>query len=199
VLSTLLQHCAMCSTDSDDRPYIVEMTWGQSSRATVYAYADNGGLLGVTVIRSREPPDPVRRRFYCTRELWYEVLALARRCGWLPMGTIPAVRCKEEWERRGRFNNSYDPDTWLYAKQLEAADTAELANALERALEDWVAAEIMRSLSTLLRGAWVGDGDSKPVHHRMSREFLHEFIGFLRKGPFELTLVAAAQDGPQHG
>lgn len=174
--------------DSDNTPFIVEMAWGRPTQAKVYAYGEDGGLVGMTVIRSREPSGPNRRRVYCTRELWYAVLALGRKSGWLPMGTVPAPRCNEEWQRRGRFDNGYDPDIWLYAKQLEAADTAELADALERALGDSGAGETMQFISALPRVApRVRDGGCERVHERLSHAFLREFIAFLRKGPLELA------------
>jgi hypothetical protein len=168
----------------DNTSLIVEMAWGRPSRAIVYEYAEDGGLVGVTLVCSRQTPDPVRRRLCCSRELWYAVLALGRQYDWLPTGTAPAPRSVEAWEQRGWFDDGYDPDTWLYAKQLFAADAVELADALERALRDPAACARMRVVSTPLRAAQlVGPAQSDPIHDCLSAACLRELIAFLRKGP----------------
>jgi hypothetical protein len=172
---------------------IVELSWGRASQAMVYEYADDGKLTGVTLVRSLEEPDPERRRLCCTRDIWYAVLALGRRYQWLPMGSAPAPGSQQAWDARGWFDNGYDPDTRVYAKQLLPADTAELADALERALDDPAAAELMRLMS-IMTGVTAGSGEAGPpaVHGCLSPANLRDLITFLRQGP----LVFAWADLP---
>ena len=79
----------------------------------------------------------------CGGEVWRAVLALGRSYGWEPMGTEPADSSRVAWEKFGRFENDYKPDSWQYAKRFEAEDAARLADALEKAPTDSFIAKLI--------------------------------------------------------
>ena len=173
--------------------HTVEMAWGRPWQGSVYEYADDGRLVGLTVFRSLEAPDPERRRFSCSSQAWHASLALGRKYGWLPMGTVPAARCIEGWAERGDFDNGYYPEEWAYAKQVRGTDAAALADALERALKDPAAAPIVQALRPARRCTQAASDHA--ALEPSPQEFLRKFVAFLRMGP----LVFAWADPPKTG
>lgn len=165
--------------------FIVEMCWGRSDGLLVYGLDADGELVPSHYIPSSTPPDPERREFNCHMFTWKNVLELGERAGWVPQGTIPTDSSRDVWAKLGRFESSYKPEEWQYAKQFRADDAASLADALQRVLDSGAGQEVMtsRPMPLLLR-----DGMSLEeiidANRNISPVFLRDFIAFIRKGCF---------------
>src|SRR5687768_14901529 len=124
--------------------FVVDMSWGQVHRYIVWERDEVGAVTDVRVLRSREAPDPQRRVLYCGAQIWHDALALGRKHGWMPTGTICPQESREAWGREPAFDNSYEPRLRPHAKQVQADDAQGLAAALARAAQDPVELAILR-------------------------------------------------------
>jgi hypothetical protein len=121
------------------------------------------------------------RVLYCRGEVWYDTLALGRKHGWRPRGTLPAEAARAAWARAGHFDGSFEPRLRPYLKEFPQDEALRLANALERALEDPAELAMLRIALDVAGAAAGGDASRHPP---LSWAFLREFITFLREGPF---------------
>ena len=119
--------------------------------------------------------------------VWGKILALARMYGWKPTGTQAPKDWAEEEEGRV-WDGGY---VWNGGQIVIADDAEELADALERALDDipgfyaaWHKADISEDGGPLipveenLSPLEALSGENKPV--------VKEFIAFCRQGAFEI-------------
>jgi hypothetical protein len=159
---------------------VVEMSWGEPHSGLIVERDDDGAITNVRVLRSMHAPDPQRRTFYCSGQVWYDSLDLARKRGWRPAGTVPADESREAWARAGRFDSSFKPRLRPYVKQVSPQDAANLAHSLERALGDPVE---MAMLRVRLNAQRVRE-PLTPADRPLSSPFLRDFIAFLHRGPF---------------
>ena len=119
--------------------------------------------------------------------VWGKTLALARMYGWKPAGTLPPGDWADEEEGRA-WSGDYFTNS---GQKVTAADAAQLADALERALDDvpdfyaaWHKAVEGKDGGPLIP---VGvnlsplealSGENKPA--------VEEFIAFCRQGSFQI-------------
>jgi hypothetical protein len=142
-----------------------------------------GSITDAGVQGKRKAPGLEERSFYCTGQVWYDMLDLARKHGWRPAGTIPAEEAREAWAREARPDVGFEPRLRPYVKQVRAEDAVALANALERALADPVEMAMLRIRLDSARHE-VFDGLMTRTPRPLSSELLRDFIAFVRKGPF---------------
>jgi hypothetical protein len=153
------------------------MSWGQPHRGVLVERDGAGEIAAVRLLRRRDAPDPERRSFYCSGQVWYDLLDLGRKHGWRPLGSAPADEALQAWAREPGADNGFEPRLRPYLKQFRVEDALGLAVALERALADPVE---MAMLRVTLGPASEATGPIRPL----SPEMLRDFIAFLRKGPF---------------
>jgi hypothetical protein len=162
---------------------VVEMSWGQPHRGVLIERDGAGEIAEVRVLRKRGAPDPERRSFYCSGQVWYDLLDLGRKHGWRPIGTVPADEALEAWDRQQSADNGFEPRLRPYLKQFRVEDALGLAVALERALADPVEMAMLRIALDSARHEMFADVAAR-MHRPLSSEFLRDFVAFLRKGPF---------------
>jgi hypothetical protein len=144
---------------------------------------DEGEIVDVRLLRTRDAADGAFGRLCCSGQAWYESLDLARKYGWRPAGTMPAEEAYEAWRRAGEFEPSFEPRLRPYVKQVSAQDARGMADALERALGNPAEMAMLRVAlhgSRTRRGAVRADAENR----LMSPMFLCDFVEFLRSGPF---------------
>lgn len=135
---------------------------------------------------------------------WRRVLELAYRYGWVPAGTELDHFGKVDEELAEQYRHPYeDWDGTYFGNSFQwvtAEDAANIAQALERALEDIpdedTVSELAARLSFELEGAGVRSID-KELEKRISvldwfsgeegKQFLREFIAFCRVGGFRIA------------
>ena len=170
--------------------FVVEMFWGKPTRFVHYGHDSEGELVPVRVEEVPLPEGQEPHRFFsCHNDTWKNVLALGKKFGWKPIGTVPADSDRERWEAAGCFENDYVPGEWGYLKRVLAEDAAALADSMATAH------------LRLKKGALVFEEGHRPVllqpnmtpeefeknNRGITTAFLEEFIAFLRKGTFHLT------------
>jgi hypothetical protein len=162
---------------------VVEMSWGEPQRGILIERDDGGEITDVRVLRRRAAPDPGRRTFHCSGQVWYDTLDLARKHGWRPSGAVPAAEAVDAWVKEAKPDPGFEPRLRPYVKQCRMEDALRLVDALERALGDPVELAMLRIALNAAREeayAAVAAFRGRPL----SSDFLRDFISFLRKGPF---------------
>ena len=164
-------------------PCVVDMHWSKPLRGMLIQRDDEGEIVDVRLLRTRDAGDGASRRLCCSGQAWYESLDLARKYGWRPGPTMPAEEAFEAWRRAGEFEPSFEPRLHPYVKQVSAQDARSMADALERALGN--PAE-MAMLRVALHGARSRRSAARAdaENRLMSPMFLCDFVEFLRSGPF---------------
>jgi hypothetical protein len=134
------------------------------------------------------------RNFSCSAWVWEETLQLARNHGWQPLGTSPDPIWQDQGNA-GAFSGNYDCDD--ATKFVAAPDAAALADALERAAKEPIAAT--KTGPILLREG-ITAGQYGMANAPLGDNFLREFIDFLRKGEFsffwDINVAARVCSGP---
>ena len=162
---------------------VVEMSWGEPHRGILVERDGAGDITDVRVLRNRAAPDPERRTFYCSGQVWYDILDLGRKQGWRPIGTLPAEEARAAWAQEEKRDDGFEPRLRPYVKQFRIEDALGRAVALERALADPVEMAMLRiALGSGRHEVFdrVTPGRARPL----SSEVLRDFVTFLRKGPF---------------
>jgi hypothetical protein len=170
--------------------FIVEMFWGKPDRCVVYGY-EEGEFVPVKVIEGppKSPEEEPHRFFSCSDWTWEDALALGKKFGWKPMGTVPEDEDSEKWEALGPFKNNYEPGDWVHIKRVLAEDAAALADSLTTVhlllKEGTVALEEGHRPALLMPNMTPEEFEKN--NRGITIAFLEEFIAFLRKGTFEFT------------
>jgi hypothetical protein len=132
--------------------------------------------------------DPDWRAFNMSGALWERVLDLGKAFGWTPHGTIPDLAEGSWWvehpQTLKKFEPDYEPDSWLYAKQMIATDAGALADALENALEALREHRVMLfpQHHPVLLGDGMTEDEFLEANSDLSDEVLTRFVAFLRAG-----------------
>ena len=164
---------------------VVDMSWGEAQRGVIIQRDENGEVTDVRVLRMRGAPDPARRTFYCSGQVWYDTLDLARKHGWRQGPTVAGEEGREAWMKEGGCDGTFEPRLRPFVKQVTAAEAAALADALTRALGDPVEMAMLRiALDTTRDLRQVDQMIPAAAQRPLSSAFLRDFIVFLRKGPF---------------
>jgi hypothetical protein len=163
---------------------VVDMSWGAAHRGVMIRRGENGEVTDVRILRVRGTPDPDRRSFYCSGQVWYDTLDLARKHGWKPGRTLSAAEGMDAWMQAGGCDGTFEPRLRPYVKQVQAADAASLADALTRALGDPVEMAMLRIALGSTTEAFGPEFVPAVAARPLSSAFLRDFIVFLRKGPF---------------
>jgi hypothetical protein len=159
------------------------MRWSKPRRGMIVQRNDDGEIVDVRLLRSRAADGAAVRSFECCGPVWYDTLDLARKYGWRPIGVLPAEEAVEAWASAGVFDDSFQPRLRPYVKQVRTQDAAALADALILALGDPVEMLMLR-VAQSSAGSPCEDDRLSSAHRALSPEFLRDFIGFLRAGPF---------------
>jgi hypothetical protein len=163
---------------------VVDMSWGDAQRGLLIERDESGEVTDVRILRMRSAPDPRRRSFYCSGQVWYDTLDLARKHGWRPAGTMPAEDAHDAWASKGGCDGTFEPRLRPYVKEVRAEDAAALADALTRALGDPVEMAMLRIALDAARDVRHPEHMPAAAQRPLSSAFLRDFIVFLRKGPF---------------
>ena len=170
--------------------FTVEMFWGKPTTFVHYELGSEGEEVPVSVSEVPLPEGQEPHRFFsCHARTWENALALGKKFGWKPMGTVPADEERGNWEKLGSFKNNYEPGDWVYIKRVLAEDAASLADALSTVhllLKEGAVVVEEGHRPALLK--WHMTPEEFEKNNRgITTEFLEEFIAFLRKGTFEFT------------
>jgi hypothetical protein len=170
--------------------FIVEMFWGKPTRFVHYDLDSEGEFAPVRVDEVPLPEGQEPHRFFsCSDWTWEDALALGKKFGWKPKGTVPADCDRKNWEETGSFKDDYEPAMWGYLKRVLAEDAAALADSLATVhllLKEGTVALEEGHRPALLMPNMTPDEFEKN-NRGITIAFLEEFIAFLRKGTFEFT------------
>jgi len=166
--------------------FIVEMFNGSSNRTEIMGLDEEGELYVEKVIE-HGPPDSDYRKFSCSSKNWEKALELGQKLGWKPNGSVLEKTLDSEHPK----TSDYEPSSWGEDdyKIFTAKDASELADALDKALE------LMNDLqfnekgndSAVFLTSSMTESDFKQINRNLSKDFLKDFIIFLRKGKFNFV------------
>jgi len=165
--------------------FIVEMFNGKSN-TTVFMGMDADGEEYVSEVIKEGEPDPDYRAFSCSSHNWENTLKLGRKMGWLATGSV----LEKTIDSPQPVMSDYEPSSWGDDdyKVFLAKDAAALANALEKAIGVMKLGKIE---SGKHRPALIVPGmnekEYKNINRDISKDFLSDFIKFLRKGKFKFV------------
>lgn len=166
--------------------YIVEMFNGRSNRMEIMGLNEDKDLYVEKVIIEGEPT-PDFREFSCSRDNWNKALELGRKMGWIPTGSV----FEKTLDMPEPELSDYEPSSWGDddLKIFSDKDAAALANALYKAIElmeDFQLKEYGND-STIILTSTMNENEYKHLNRNLTKEFLFDFVTFLRKGKFNFV------------
>lgn len=164
--------------------YIVILINGRPDKIEIMGLGGDGELYLEKVVEDG-PHDPEYRKFLCSGFNWQKVLDLGKKMGWQPHGSIFERTLNSGSEKI----SDYEPSSWGDSdyKIFSAEDASNLADNLEKAIEftELSVNGNASSRNTILFTPRMTANDFKYINQNLSKEFLEEFIPFLRKGKFK--------------
>ena len=166
--------------------FIVMMFNGKRNTLEIMGLDSDGELYVERVITTGEP-DPEYRRFSCSGSTWEKVLELGRKMEWKPTGSV----LEKTIDSPNPTIGDYKPSSWGDDdyKIFIAKDSSALADALDRALylmKEFQLKEYGKESPTyIVQG--MNEQEHKQINQNLSKEFLSDFISFLRKGKFKFV------------
>jgi hypothetical protein len=165
---------------------IVEMFNGRPNIMKIMGPNEEGELV-VKELITEGPPDPEYRKFSCSGFNWKKVLELGEKMGWKPSGSV----LEKTLDSINPIVSDYKPSSWGDDdyKIFTALDASNLADSLERLLtlmEDLSIKEVNRKEPFLITSTMT-QAQHKNINRDINKEFLKDFILFLRKGKFKFV------------
>jgi hypothetical protein len=164
--------------------YIVILINGKPNTIEIMGLGEDGELFIEKTIQDGSL-DPEFRKFLCSGFNWKEVLDLGQKMGWNPHGSM----FERTLNNKTPEISNYEPSSWgdNDYKVFTAEDASKLADSLEKALvlRDIIQNGNDHQRNTILLTSAMTESEYKHINRNLSKEFLEEFIQFLRKGKFK--------------